>query len=100
MSQKNKPIHVKLIANPGAGDLRTITTRIGQVRQYLSAEGLDVNLALAKPKVEATPIARKAVEDDYDVVIAMGGDGTLGGCDQWDCRLQDEAGHCRRRDSK
>ena len=78
MSQKKKPIHAKLIANPGAGDLLTITSRIEQVRQYLSAEGLEVDLALAKPKAEATPIARKAVKDDYDVVIAMGGDGTLG----------------------
>ncbi len=78
MSKKNKPIHAKLIANPGAGDLLSITSRIEQVRQYLSDEGLKVDLALAKPKGEATPIARKAVKDGYDVVIAMGGDGTLG----------------------
>jgi diacylglycerol kinase (ATP) len=57
----------------------TITTRIEQVRQYLSDEGLKVDLALAKPKGEAILIAKKAVKDGYDVVIAMGGDGTLGG---------------------
>jgi diacylglycerol kinase (ATP) len=78
MSKKNKPIRAKLIANPGAGDLLTIVTRIEQVRQYLSADGMKVDLALAKPKGEATLIARKAVKDGYDVVIAMGGDGTLG----------------------
>jgi diacylglycerol kinase family enzyme len=78
MSKKKKSIRVKLIANPGAGDVLTITTRIEQVRQYLSDEGLKVDLALAKPKGEAILIAKKAVKDGYDVVIAMGGDGTIG----------------------
>jgi len=53
-------------------------SRIEQVRRYLSDYGLKVDLALAKPKKEAIPIARKAIKDGYDVVIAMGGDGTLG----------------------
>ncbi|MDD5371370.1 MAG: diacylglycerol kinase family protein, partial [Anaerolineaceae bacterium] len=39
--------------------------------------GLKVDVALAKPKKEAIPIARKAVKDGYDIVIAMGEDGTL-----------------------
>jgi len=78
MSKKNKPVRVKLIANPGAGDASTIASRIEQVIRYLSDEGLKVDVALAHPKKEAIPIARKAVRDGYDVVIAMGGDGTLG----------------------
>ena len=40
--------------------------------------GLKVDVALVKPKKEAIPIARKAIKDGYDVVIAMGGDGTIG----------------------
>jgi len=36
-----------------------------------------VNVALAKLKEEATPLAKQAVKDGYEVVIAMGGDGTL-----------------------
>jgi len=44
----------------------------------LTAAGLKVDVALAKPKKEAIPIARQAVKDGYDVIIAMGGDGTLG----------------------
>jgi diacylglycerol kinase (ATP) len=78
MSTKNKPIRVKLIANPGAGDVKEAAFRIGQVMQYLTDEGLKVDLALAHPKSEAIPIARKAVKDGFDVVVAMGGDGTLG----------------------
>jgi diacylglycerol kinase (ATP) len=37
-----------------------------------------VDVAFARPKKEAIPIAQKAVKDGYDVVIAMGGDGTIG----------------------
>jgi diacylglycerol kinase (ATP) len=78
MSKKNKSIRVKLIANPGAGTVADKAARIEQVVSYLSEFGLKVDLALAHPKKEATPIARKAVKNGYDVVIAMGGDGTLG----------------------
>jgi diacylglycerol kinase (ATP) len=78
MSKKNKPVRVKLIANPGAGKVLESATRIEQVTCYLLEYGLDVDVALAHPKKEAIPIAKKAVRDGYDVVIAMGGDGTLG----------------------
>lgn len=78
MSKKNKPVRVKLIANPGAGDPSTAASRLDQATRYLLAYGLKVDVALAHPKKEAIPIARKAVKDGYDVVIAMGGDGTIG----------------------
>jgi diacylglycerol kinase (ATP) len=86
MSKKNKTaskkhrdqIRVKLIANPGAGNVLEAASRLEQVTRYLLDAGLKVDVALAKPKKEAIPIARKAVKDGYDVVIAMGGDGTIG----------------------
>ncbi|MGD0004848.1 MAG: diacylglycerol kinase family protein [Anaerolineaceae bacterium] len=78
MGKKNKPIRAKLIANPGAGNALESAARLEQVIHYLLENGLKVNVALAHPKKEAIPIARKAVKDGYDVVIAMGGDGTLG----------------------
>ena len=78
MAKKNKPIRVKLIANPGAGDVSQAATKIEQVTRYLLEFGLDVDVALAKPKKEAIPIARKAIKDGYDVIVGMGGDGTLG----------------------
>jgi len=78
MSKKNKPMRAKLIANPGAGDVSEAAARLEQVTAYLLDYGLKVDVALAKPKKEAIPIARKAVKDGYDVVIAMGGDGTIG----------------------
>jgi len=78
MAEKKRPIRVKLIANPGAGDVTTAASRIEQVMHYLADEGLKVSVALAHPKREAIAIARKACKDGYDVVISMGGDGTLG----------------------
>jgi diacylglycerol kinase (ATP) len=78
MSKKNKTIRVKLIANPGAGDVLKSASRLEQVTHYLMDKGLKVDVALAKPKKEAIPITKKAVKDGYDAIIAMGGDGTIG----------------------
>ena len=77
MSKKNKTIWVKLIANPGAGNASDSADNLKLVMEYLKKNGLKVNVALAKPKEEATPIARQAIKDGYKIVIAMGGDGTI-----------------------
>jgi diacylglycerol kinase (ATP) len=76
--KKNKPFRAKLVANPGAGDASLAASRLEQVTRYLLDYGLKVDVAQAHPKNEAIPIARRAVKDGYDIVIAMGGDGTLG----------------------
>lgn len=78
MPKNNEIKHVKLIANPGAGDVSKSSERIEQVTRHLLELGLEVDVALAKPKKEAIPIARKAVKKGYNAVISMGGDGTLG----------------------
>ena len=78
MSKKDKPIRAKLIANPGAGNVLLAASRFEQVTSFLMEAGVKVDVAFARPKKEAIPIAQKAVKDGYDVVIAMGGDGTIG----------------------
>ena len=77
MSKKNKSIRVKLIANPGAGKATEAAKNLKLVIKYLENLGIKADVALAKPKEKATPIARQAVKDGYKTVIAMGGDGTL-----------------------
>ena len=77
MSKKNKPIRIKLIANLGAGDAAESAKNLKQVTGYLEKRGFKVDVALAKPKEKATPIARRAVKDGYKIVVAMGGDGTI-----------------------
>jgi diacylglycerol kinase (ATP) len=77
MSKKNKPMHVKLIANPGAGKVADAANNLKLVIGNLEKNGLKVDVAYAKPKEKATLIARRAVKNGYKVVIAMGGDGTI-----------------------
>src|SRR5512135_3004762 len=77
MSKKDKTIHVKLIANPGAGKASEAANNLKLVTGCLEKNGLKVDVAFAKPKEEATPIARQAIKDGYKIVIAMGGDGTI-----------------------
>jgi diacylglycerol kinase (ATP) len=77
MSKKDKFIHVKLIVNPGAGKGSDLPGNLKLVKGYLEKNGLKADVAFAKPKEEATPIARRAVKDGYKIVVAMGGDGTI-----------------------
>lgn len=77
MSKKEKVIHAKLIANPGAGKPEESPKQLELVTRLLQDRGIRVDVALAKPKEEATPLAKQAVKDGFDMVIAMGGDGTL-----------------------
>lgn len=67
----------KLILNPMAGDHPDPNSRLEEVTRYLLDHGIEVDVALAKPKKEATRIARKAVKDGYKLVIVLGGDGTI-----------------------
>src|SRR5512142_2276085 len=79
MSKKNKQLYAKLIANPGAGQVLKQASLIVDVAQYLIDRGLKVDVALARPTRNVARAAKKAVKQGYDIVIAMGGDGTIGG---------------------
>jgi YegS/Rv2252/BmrU family lipid kinase len=77
MSKKDKFIYAKLIANPGAGKPEETARNLELATRYLLQNNIKVDVALAKPKEEATPLAKQAVKDGYELVIALGGDGTL-----------------------
>jgi YegS/Rv2252/BmrU family lipid kinase len=77
MSKKNKPLRIKLIANPGAGKAAEFADKLKMVIGYLEQKGMKVDVAFARPKEEATPIAKQATKDGYKIVIGMGGDGTI-----------------------
>jgi diacylglycerol kinase (ATP) len=78
MPKKYGAGRVKLIANPGARKLRASGAVLEQVTRLLMDRGLEVDVALTHPKRHAVPIAKKAVSEGYQAVIAMGGDGTIG----------------------
>jgi diacylglycerol kinase (ATP) len=77
MSKKDKSIRVKLITNPAAGIASDSADNLKLVVGYLKKNGLKADVARAKPKAKATPLARQAIKDGYKIVIAMGGDGTV-----------------------
>ncbi len=77
MPKKNKSTRIKLIVNPRAGKASELANNLKLVIGHLRINGLKADVALAKPKEKATPIAKQAVKDGYKVVIAMGGDGTV-----------------------
>ncbi len=77
-SKTKKPLCAKLIANPESGDAETGPQRLDLAVRYLTKHGMKVDVAYAAPKEAAAGIARKATKAGYDIIIAMGGDGTLG----------------------
>jgi diacylglycerol kinase (ATP) len=77
MSKKNKTIKAKLIANPGSGTSSDRGKLLEQVTHCLKDNGIDVDVAVAKPKERTIPITRKALKDGYKLIIAMGGDDTI-----------------------
>src|SRR5690242_7005983 len=77
MSKKDKTICAKLIANPGSGTSSDRGVLLEKVTRCLKDQGIEVDVAVAKPKEEAIPIARRAVKDGYKIIIGMGGDDTI-----------------------
>ena len=78
MAKDEKPKRVKLIVNPGSGDVSKAPQKLDEVMRYLSEAGLKVDVSMARPKKKAIPLTHKALKAGYDTIIAMGGDGTLG----------------------
>lgn len=77
MSSKNKARRVKLIANPGAGEPAKSAENLKNASLFLQEFGLKVEVALAHPKKKIAPIVKKALKNDYEAIIVMGGDGTI-----------------------
>ncbi len=77
MTKKKKKVWAKLIANPGSGTTSDRGKLLEQATRCLEDKGIKVDVAVAKPKEKAIPIARKAVKDGYKIIIAMGGDDTI-----------------------
>ena len=73
---------VKVIVNPTSGKkLAIVTTNSAgtpEVQAVLDANGIEAEIVETQYPGHATEIARQAARDGYDVVIACGGDGTVG----------------------
>lgn len=70
-------MRVQLIYNPAAG-LRDATNDLGKVIDLLESQGWEVTLRETLGRGDATTYAREAAANQYDMAVAVGGDGTLG----------------------
>jgi YegS/Rv2252/BmrU family lipid kinase len=68
---------VQLIYNPVAGPA-DMAQSLAEVVTYLQAQGWQVMLRQTRGSGDATTYAREAAAEGYDLVVAVGGDGTLG----------------------
>jgi diacylglycerol kinase (ATP) len=66
----------KIILNPQSGKGAT-GKRITEIQLALQEFGLNFNLSLTERPWHAVELARAAVADGYDVIVAVGGDGTV-----------------------
>jgi diacylglycerol kinase (ATP) len=67
----------QLIFNPVAGP-RDLSDEVAQVQEYLRSQGWQVELRRTLGPGDATTFAREAASTGYELVVAVGGDGTLG----------------------
>ncbi|MBD0324882.1 MAG: acylglycerol kinase family protein, partial [Pyrinomonadaceae bacterium] len=70
------PSHPAIIINAasGADDKEEARARLGEV---FEASGMKARISLARSGEEITELARRAVNDNCEPVIAGGGDGTI-----------------------
>lgn len=66
----------KIILNPQSGK-GAAGKRISEIQQALDGLGLNFNLSLTERPWHAAALARAAIIDGYDVIVAVGGDGTV-----------------------
>jgi len=64
-----------IVFNPKAGQLR-LSRQMDEVIQFLGKYGWEVDLRTTEKAGDATDFAQEAVDENYDMVIASGGDGT------------------------
>jgi diacylglycerol kinase (ATP) len=72
---------VRVLLNSRSGSKAGLPTNDAsgeEVRAVMAAAGLGDELVLTDSEEEAVRLTREAIDDGYDVVVAAGGDGTVG----------------------
>lgn len=77
LSSQNHGTTAILISNPTSGSYSFHSRQIEQICSTLQKQGWHAELKLTHASGDARRLAREAVEQHIDVVIAVGGDGTI-----------------------
>lgn len=77
ISSQKQGIKAILISNPSSGSYIFHARQIEQICSTLQKQGWQAELKLTKASGDARRLAHEAVEQHIDVVIAVGGDGTI-----------------------
>ncbi len=83
---KQRGRRIRVLVNPNSGAKAGVSTNNAaedEVREAMARHGLGTELVVTESEEEAITATRDAVAQNYDVVAAAGGDGTVGaiGCE-------------------
>lgn len=67
----------RFIINPCSGKNRRRPWLVGAIRDFVSAQAVDADVTVTDGPRHATELARTAVQSGCQVVVAVGGDGTM-----------------------
>ncbi len=76
-SQQGTQLNAIVIANPTAGSYAQQAHRIQETVAFLHAHGWQAELKLTQAAGDARRLAHEAVQQGIDVVVVVGGDGTI-----------------------
>jgi YegS/Rv2252/BmrU family lipid kinase len=68
---------VRVLYNPSSGSHLRSREDLGQLQSVFHGYGLEAEMIRLTEKYQCTVLARRAVEEDYGMVVAVGGDGTV-----------------------
>src|SRR5947207_1773447 len=74
---RRSPTSALIIANPTSGSYTQHIYQLEETLSFLRCHGWQVELKLTQVAGDAQRLALEAVEQNIDVVIAVGGDGTI-----------------------
>jgi diacylglycerol kinase (ATP) len=72
-----KPLTGIIIANPTSGSYKREKQQIEETVTYLQNDGWDVELKLTENQGDGRKFTKEAVKQGLDIVVAVGGDGTI-----------------------